>query len=128
MRDWCHHNYTRAGSKKQSLFSRAAPTSVQQHLENEAVRLETLLDHWLMNAWSQKECHLATESNIVRCLLLKRKRVPCPGGVRGKCSCPNPHGDTCSVQLTGSPVRHTLHFTDSIQLTGSPIRWGCWTG
>ena len=56
------------------------------------MRLEMLSDHWLTNAWSQKERHLATESGIVRRLLLKRERVPSPGGVRGKRPCTNPQG------------------------------------
>ena len=34
-----------------------------------------------------------------------------------------PQGDTSAVQLTGSPIPETLHFTDGIQLNGSPIRW-----
>ena len=89
LRDYCHHSYTRAGSKKQSLFSRAASTSVQRHLENQTVWLGKLSDHWLTDAWSQKEHHLATESDIVCRLLVKRKRVPSPGGMRGKHPCPN---------------------------------------
>ena len=52
MRDWCHHSCTRVGSEKQSLFSSAASASVQRHLENQAVQLETLSDQWLTNAWS----------------------------------------------------------------------------
>ena len=40
------------------------------------MRLETLSNHWLTNARSQKEHHLAMESDIVRRLLLERKRVP----------------------------------------------------
>ena len=87
------------------------------------MRLETFLDQWMTNAWSQKERHLATESDIVRRLLLKRKRVPLPGGMRGKRLCTSPQGDTCAVQLTGSPIQPTLHFTDDIQLTGSSMRW-----
>ena len=87
------------------------------------MRLETLSDHCLTDAWAQKERHLAAESDIVRLLLLKRKCVPSPRGVRGKHPCTNPQGDTCAVQLIGSSVRQTLHFTDGIQLTGSPIRW-----
>ena len=46
------------------------------------------------NAWSQKERHLATEANVVCRLLRKRKRVPSPGGTRGKRSCSHIRGDT----------------------------------
>ena len=35
-------------------------------------------DHWLTDAWFQKERHLATEADVVRRLLLKRKRVLSP--------------------------------------------------
>ena len=105
MRDWCHHSYTRARSKKHSLFSRVASTSVQRHLENQAARLGTLSNRWLTGTWCQKEHRLATESDIVRRLVLKRKRVPSPGGVHGKHPCTNPQGDSCEVQLTGSPLR-----------------------
>ena len=123
MWDWCHHSYTRVASEKQSLFSRVASTTVQRYFENQAMRLETLSDHWLTGAWSQKERHVATESDIVRHLLLKRTAVPSLGGVRGKHQCTNHQGDTCVVHLIGSLVRQTLHFIDGIQLTGSPIRW-----
>ena len=121
MRDWCHHSYTEARSEKQSLLSRPVSASIRHHFENEAVRLETLSDHWLTSAWFQKEHHLAMESDLVRRLLLKRKCVPSPGGMRGTRLCTSPQGETCVVQLTGSPIRPTLHFTDGIQLTGSPI-------
>ena len=110
----CHKSYTEAGNEKQSLLSRSVAASVRHHLQNQAVRLETLTDHWLTNAWSQKERHLAMESNIVRRLLLKRKRVPSPRGMRDKRLCTNPQGDTCAVQLMGSPIHPTLHFTDGI--------------
>ena len=36
---------------------------------------------------------------------------------------PTKGGDTCAVQLTGSPVRKAFHHIDGIQLIGSPIRW-----
>ena len=124
MRDWCHKSYTEAGNEKQSLLSRSGAASVRHHLEKQAVRLETLSDHWLTNAWShawsQKERHLAVESDLVRRLLIKRKRVPSLGGMCIKCLCTNPQGNTCAIQLT---VRPTLLFTDGVQFTGSPIRW-----
>ena len=104
MRDECHQSYTQAGSEKLSLLSRSVFASVRHHLENEAVRLETLSNHWLTNAWFQKERHLAMECDIVRRLLLKPKCVPSPGGMCGKRLCASPQEDTCAVQLTGSPI------------------------
>ena len=56
------------------------------------MRLDILCDHWLTNAWSQKEPHLAMESDIVRRLLLKRKRVPSPGAGVANVSAPVPTG------------------------------------
>ena len=50
MWDWYHHSYTKARSEKQSILSRSASASVRRHLENQAVRLETLSDHWLTKA------------------------------------------------------------------------------
>ena len=79
-------------------------------------------DHWLASASSRKERHLAAEADIVRRSLLKLKRAPRLEGTRGKRSRSHDKGDTCAVQLTGSPVRQAFHHTDGIQLSGSPIR------
>ena len=62
--DWCYHNYAQAGDRKNTLFSWAASASIQRHLETRVVRWVAILDHWLTNASSQKERHLATEADI----------------------------------------------------------------
>ena len=123
VRGWCYHNYAQAGDRKNTLFSWAASASIQRHLETRVVRWVAISDHWLTDAWCQKEHHLATEADVVRRLLLKRKCVPSPRSMRGKRSCSYIRGDTCAIQLTMSPVRQALHHTDGVQLTGPPIRW-----
>ena len=78
-------------------------------------------DRWLTDASSQMERHLATKADVVCHLLLKRKRVPSPGGTHGKSLCSHIRGDICAIKLTRSQVRQALHHT--VQLDGSPIRW-----
>ena len=37
VRDWCYHSYAQAGDRKNTLFSWAASTSIQRHLETRVV-------------------------------------------------------------------------------------------
>ena len=81
VRDWCYHSYAQAGESKSILFSWVVSASTQQHLETQAARWMAISDQWVTNAWFQKERHLAAEADVVRRLLLKRKRYPSLWGV-----------------------------------------------
>ena len=56
------------------------------------VRQVVISDRWLTYAGSQKERHVAIEADVVRRLLLKRKRAPSLGGMRCKRSCSHIRG------------------------------------
>ena len=84
MRDWCCHSYTRGGGDKCALFSQTVSLSIQKHLATHAVRWTATSDHWLTNAWSQKECHLGANADAVRLFLLNRKRAHSPEGMHGE--------------------------------------------
>ena len=89
----CDNGATRAirrQVKKKSLLSRSVAASVQHPLENQAAQLETLTVHVLTSAWTEKEHHLAAQSDIVRRCLLKAKRVLRPRGMRNQSLCANP--------------------------------------
>ena len=61
---------------------------------------EALSDHCLTDAWSKKEHHLAMECDIIRRLVVKRKRALSPGGILANTHAPITRGipELCNSQ------------------------------